>query len=217
MNFPATYKDNAGTEQIHFETDGASMEVTIRGNRFTGENFDELLSIDAPGRMGQGMTSDRFGYITNCIFDIAIPIRIQQQAMEKLATLSFRLYLQQQQLTRYDQLAFSIDGHTRIDFPESKGDFIMENILPAVKKALPENIHLLCCFYCAFSNYNPYGNGDFGAMRCYKLMKEEVLSIANKSDLMNLGTLHANRIRLTQETWHCSEFQPPAPDQWRYI
>lgn len=217
MVFPTIYTDNTGSITTHFETDGECMQLMLRNTAFTGANFDELSLVNETDHIGDGITLDHLGCITNCIFDISIPVRIGTQQVEKMASLSFRLHLESGKITWYDQLSFRIDEHTTLHYPDKKGEFIMESILPYLKKELPDNVTLLCCFDCAFAHYWPAGNSAFGGMRCYKNLQPQVLQIADKGDLMDLDLFHGDLVLATQETWHCNEFQFPAPDQWRYI
>ncbi|HEY9260592.1 DUF6304 family protein [Chitinophaga sp.] len=217
MVFPTIYTDNAGIVITHFETDGKIMQFTLRGITFTGHDFDLLSLVNETDYVGPGITLDQWGCLTNCTLEISIPIRIRQFQEEKMATLSFRLLLENGKINAYDQLSLQIDEYNRLDYPDKNPDFLMEGILPFLKRDLPENVMLLCCFDCAFAHYSPGGNSAFGGMSCYKNVKTQVLQITNKSDFMALQDLYREKINLTQETWYCKEFQPATPDVWRYL
>ncbi|MGO4290328.1 DUF6304 family protein [Chitinophaga sp. RAB17] len=120
MVFPTTYTDNAGSITTHFETDGECMQLMLRNTAFTGANFDELSLVNETDHIGEGITLDDLGCITNCTFDISIPVRIGTQQVEKMAALFFRLHLESGKVTWYDQLSFRIDEHTTLCYPDKR-------------------------------------------------------------------------------------------------
>ncbi|TWF41610.1 hypothetical protein FHW36_103414 [Chitinophaga polysaccharea] len=216
MTFPVIYTDSTGTVHTQFTSDGAMLRVPIRDITFTGSNFDSLEKDD-PAPLPPGITLDPFQYVTNCTFQITIPIKMRIAQATATAALTIRLLLRSGIQARYDQCSLTIDGLNTYTLPDGGGEFTMEGILSQLQKLLPQNAAFQCCYYCAFSHYHPLGNDTFGGMNCYRYLKKEILGVSNKHELMELAHLHRQQIPNTQETWHCSEFTEATPDVWRYI
>lgn len=216
MTFPVIYTDNTGTVHTQFTSDGEMLRTTIRDTIFTGSNFDGLEKDD-PAQLPAGVTLDHFQCVTNCTFDITIPVKMRIAQTPVPATLAIRLLLRSGIQARYDRCSLIINGLNTYTLPDDNREFIMEGILSQFQKLLPEDTAFQCCYYCAFSHYHPIGNDTFGGMNCYRHLKKEVLGINSKHELMNLAHQHAHHIPNTQETWYCGEFTEATPDTWRYI
>lgn len=71
-----------------------------------------------------------------------------------------------------DNMYFSADKLTT--------DF--ESALLQIHRKCKDDYLMKCCFTCQYSDYSPYGNGDFGTMLCYKRHKDIYLTVNNKDD-----------------------------------
>jgi hypothetical protein len=82
----------------------------------------------------------------------------------------------------------------------------MEDLLIGLQHSLPKNIELSTCLFCAYSNYNVFGNDNFGALNCFKHCKEKCTSLTNKEDVIHLfDTEYQDSIKV-EETFYCNEF-----------
>ncbi|NLU90945.1 DUF6304 family protein [Chitinophaga sp. Ak27] len=216
MTFPAIYTDSTGTVHTQFTSDGEMLRVPIRDINFTGRNFDGLEKDD-PAQLPPGITLDPFQCVTNCTFQITIPIKMRIAQATATAALTVKLLLRSGIQARYDQCSLTINALNTYTLRDGGGEFTMEGILSQLQKLLPEDTAFQYCYYCAFSHYHPLGNDTFGGMNCYRHLKKEILRVNNKHDLMDLAEQHRHKISNTQETWHCNEFTEATPNVWRYI
>ena len=79
-----------------------------------------------------------------------------------------------------------------------------ESIFYRFEKQLPQNTYIKCCYNCLYSDYSPFGNEIFGAMLCFKNIKDQYLKVKNKGEFMEIQTMYDEAV---QETYLCSEFK----------
>ncbi len=72
-----------------------------------------------------------------------------------------------------------------------------------IQRQLPADAYMKCCFNCAFSGYNPYGNGLWG-MYCHRNYKEAYVQANSKFEWISLNAVAAEYV---QEIHLCPEFQ----------
>ena len=103
-------------------------------------------------------------------------------------------------------LSLTLNG---ITYQASAIDSVFEDVMISLQKSLPSNVHLRCCFGCAFSDYSVYGNQFFGSMMCFRNLKPEYLRVQNKSQY--LGVMDDERVVTVRETHYCPEFEVRVP------
>ena len=72
-------------------------------------------------------------------------------------------------------------------------------------KILPNFLKIRSCFTCAFSDYGIYGNSFFGAMICFKNVKEEYSKINEKEGLFK--ELLEKGEGFFDETYFCDDYK----------
>ena len=79
-----------------------------------------------------------------------------------------------------------------------------EDELLEIQNQLPEDVFLKSCINCQFSDYSPYGHTAFGAMMCFRNIKEEYNKVHSKEDFWKVYDRYD---RIVQETFVCDEFE----------
>ena len=77
----------------------------------------------------------------------------------------------------------------------------------------------ISCLSCRYSHYHPVGNGIFGYLYCFITLKEEVLKVTDKAELMKLWKhkhIENQTILNVQETFFCDKFEPIQRGDWCY-
>lgn len=81
--------------------------------------------------------------------------------------------------------------------------------LDKLKSQIDNIHHFKNCYGCLYSDYNPFGNGFFGDLMCFKGHKDIYLELSSKMqlfDLIDMGYF------LVQETYCCDEFEIRLPN-----
>lgn len=80
-----------------------------------------------------------------------------------------------------------------------------ESVLLDISKQIQEYYYIKSCFSCQYSDYSPYGSGDYGTMLCYRRHKEEYLKVNNKNDFFEY--LEMKDFDTRQEDYLCEEYE----------
>lgn len=89
------------------------------------------------------------------------------------------------------------------------GDF--ECGLLEIQEQLPSPMYLKACINCQFSDYSIYGKGLFGAMLCFRNIKEEYVGLPMDGRKFLYHELEERAERSVQETFVCEDFQRRIP------
>ncbi|WP_103070098.1 DUF6304 family protein [Aquimarina sediminis] len=219
----ATYQDKRGTETIDIESDGSDMYFTLRDIEFEGHDFEMLSGEIDETKFDYEKYEDGSGDLTNFKITVNIPIQLFNAQTNKTFTENLTAYIEVGETTTIDGLESEIDC---LILTTSFGEFIvkkklewMEDALIALQNQLPENIYLKTCLSCKYSNYSPFGNGMFGGIYCFNKIKEQLVELNGKHDLLDIWTKEAmdkGDIFSVQETFDCSEHKLPTEDDWYY-
>ncbi len=85
---------------------------------------------------------------------------------------------------------------------------LFEYELLEIQAALPDDVFLIACINCAFSDYSVYGQGLFGTMLCFRNNKAAYLAVRDKDEYMAIMDDYAE---IVQETYLCPEFERRTP------
>ncbi|WP_378173985.1 DUF6304 family protein [Aquimarina sp. SS2-1] len=222
--YPATYQDKRGTEEIIIKSDGSDMYFTLRGIDFEGTDFEMLTAEEIDdSKFDYEMFADGSGDITNFKLTITIPTQFYNSLSNQTFTESLVAHIEVGETTAIDGLDSEISC---LKLTTSFGEFTvekklewMEDALIALQDQLPPNIYLKTCLSCKYSNYSPYGNGMFGNIYCFKKIKEALKKVQQKHDLLHLWTaelVQEGKIFSVQETFDCPEHRLPTEGDWYY-
>lgn len=211
--FPVTFTDANGTDNVQCYSDGYSLQLALRGIQLTGTSFN-LLSFSEEDRQKalSVFVMDKFDMIEG-LFCVQLPLYIREnnQMISGVLSLTFDYQNEKNDLT----FAFKYRHQTY----SSSGVFsFVEDVLIALQKLLPEGCHLHCCMSCRFSSYHPVGNNDFGALACFRLMKNDIIIVDDKHSLMDLWdkSIKENQHITVQETFVCAEYNQNTDSVWMY-
>ncbi|MFD2562863.1 DUF6304 family protein [Aquimarina rubra] len=222
--YPATYQDKRGTEEIIIKSDGSDMYFTLRGIDFEGTDFEMLTAEEIDdSKFDYEMFADGSGDVTNFKLTITIPTQFYNSLSNQIFTENLVAHIEVGETTTIDGLDSEL---TSLLLTTSFGEFKvekklewMEDALIALQDQLPPNIYLKTCLSCKYSNYHPVGNGMFGGLCCFKNYKAELRQMNDKHDLMNLWTEESVKnesLFFVQETFDCPEHRLPTEDDWYY-
>lgn len=204
--FPATYSDQHGIEAISFRNDGATLETTIRGISFVGSDFDSLEP--APGRHREALGSFTLNMdrLCCCRLTLAIPVPVVLSNSIEPGVLDADLDLGAPTTNggiehEYLKLTLSF-AESRFSSSGKSGDF--EHALREIQRQLPAGTYLKTCINCLYSDYSPYGSGLFGAMLCFRNMKDAYLKVTSKAEFLAIVGLEERQV---QETYLCEQFK----------
>lgn len=220
----AKYEDKRGVETTYIKSDGSDMFLTLRGIDFEGSDFDQLTAekVDKK-KFDFELFTDGSGDLTNFKITVTIPVLFYNSQSEETFTENLIAHIEVGETTTIKELDSEINS---LNLTSSFGVFKvkkklewMEDALVALQNKLPEHIYLKTCLSCKYSNYSPYGNGMFGSIYCFKNIKEQLVTLHDKSDLLDIWTAEAvnkGAMFSVQETFECNEHQLLSEDDWVY-
>lgn len=208
--YPAIYRDARGEEHTVIENDGRLLRMTVRGVPFVGNLFDDFEPEAGGPSKGLQDFSFLYGFLVDCTIECDMPIPVVAETEVFQAglhvDLSKRSPMQGAQFGS-EELNLRLDiGST--SFASKPGRDTFECALQDIQSALPPDIYLQCCFTCAFSDYDPAGNGVFGCLACFRDNKAGYLKIRGKNDLIHMWK---SMTEYVQETSLCPEYRRRVP------
>jgi hypothetical protein len=100
--------------------------------------------------------------------------------------------------------ALPLDGH---EFRNADGQGDIECALCDVQRKLPRAARMKACISCAWSDYNPAGNGFMAGLACFRDTKDRYLQVDGKHGPTGIFALWQDLTEFVQETWLCPEFE----------
>ncbi|HKY48939.1 MAG TPA: DUF6304 family protein [Acidimicrobiia bacterium] len=210
LDVPGWYTDDDGTEDIVWRVvpsarrtppgqSGYELHTTIRGVHFWGYDIDGLSTDD------ETVYLDGSGLAT-CVIAGELPCHIEEGGRRHAATVTFVLDFKAAAAARgapsAEYLRLSIrHGDRTYDVT----DEWFEDGLQRLEKKLPDDVFLVCCVTCLFSDYSPGGHGTLG-MDCHRGAKEQYLAVRSKHDYWAVP-----RTEEVMETHLCPEYQRRIP------
>lgn len=76
-----------------------------------------------------------------------------------------------------------------------------------VQRKLPRAARMKACISCAWSDYNPAGNGFMAGLACFRDTKDRYRQVDGKHGATGIFALWQDLTELVQETWLCPEFE----------
>jgi hypothetical protein len=208
--YAARYEDRSGLELTSITNDGKRLSLRLRGVEFQGQDFDGLEPegpLD-PARLASFTLNH--GELCACVIEAEIPIPIATPGGEVEGMLRVHLELggpapnggiDREVL----ELALRI-GERCLASSGTSGLF--EDELLDIQKQLPPDVYMRACINCAFSDYNPAGQGLFGCLACFRDNKRAYLAVRDKQELFRIWDTMTEWV---QETYLCPEFARRAP------
>jgi len=209
--YPTKYIDDIGEEITLIWNDGGVLTMEIRGVKFFGYDFDgfEPIKGTSPKNL-EKFTLYENRDLCNCMIECDIPILVRKFTENIISTLSFTLDLGKPRPPRgidKEDLLLKLK-YNNIEIISSGKTGWFEDELIDIKRKLPPNTYLLCCFTCAYSDYHPVGHGLFGNMMCFREIKDEYLAVKTKLDFLHIAAKMTENV---QETYFCNEFMKRKP------
>ncbi|MCB0155402.1 MAG: hypothetical protein KDF65_11455 [Anaerolineae bacterium] len=202
------YKDRLGKIIGSMTNDGEEVRVFLGKWEFVGTEFNDLEPKNKEA------LPDRFNLhhnaLCDCTFDFKMPILINNKqklmqselsVMVKLGKPDSRGGLDNEEY----RISLTYDG-TQVYSSGKSGWF--EDELLEIQKQMSKKVFIKSCINCQFSDYSPYGHGAFGAMMCFRNLKQEYNKVQTKTDFWKI---HDRYDRFVQETFICDEFQRRVP------
>ena len=208
--YPTIYRDGHGEEHTVIENDGQTLRMVVRGVEFISApfgSFDSLTPTAQEETSLAGFTLDSYRALVaaTLIFEVPMPFVVDGKKVP--STLTVQIDLEgagpREEAARNwadPRITLSVDDN---QYASAGGWGCFEMELLRIQQQLPSDAYMECCFNCAFSGYNPAGNGLWG-MFCHRDHKEEYVQANNKPDWFRLNRDAAEYV---QEIYLCPEFQ----------
>jgi len=207
--YPAIYRDAHGEEHTVIENDGQTLRMIVRGIEFVSKAFGSFEFLTAQNRdeaISAGFALDRYDDLLAATIIYEMPLMVIVRHEEILGTLTVQVDLEGAGTNAAERpWADPILSLAYNDLQYATGSYsgCFEGAFLSIQKRLPADTFIKCCFNCAFSGYNPSGNGLWG-MFCHRNHKEEYLQANNKPLWFRLNRESAETV---QETYLCPEFE----------
>lgn len=209
-SYPAAYRDARGEEQIVIENDGQTLRMVVRGVEFISTpfgSFDGFTPMAQEEVLQAGFALNRHHNLIAATLIFEVPMSIVAGMETVPSTLTVQIDLESvgareeaDQSWADPRITLSV-GDSRYTSSGGWGCFEME--LLQIQRQLPPDAYIKCCFNCAFSGYNPYGNGLWG-MYCHRNYKKDYVQANSKFEWIKLNEAAAEYV---QELYLCPEFQ----------
>ncbi len=208
INFNFVYEDHLGKISGEMTNNGEKVRVMLGEWEFIGAEFDNLEPRN------QESLGDRFrlhhGALCDCKFSFKIPTLISDEYKLVSSELSIIVKLgKPNNRGGLDEERYEMSlvyGSKQIHSSGKSGWF--EDELLEIQRQLPNNVFVKACINCQFSDYSPCGHGAFGAMMCFRNLKQAYNQVRTKKDFWKI---HDRYDRLVQETFVCDEFERRTP------
>jgi len=213
--WPGRYTDRHGTEAVVFESDGRELiRTTIRGVRFEGDSMDDLGALGGEPPEAPFIFFD--GGLCSCLleWEVPMPVTVEGQGV-RTAVLDCALRLGDPAGPGRGLDAETLTTTLRLDGREyrnreGQGDF--ESALHDIQRQLPAGVRLQACVACAWSDYNPAGNGLMAGLACFRDAKDRYRQVDGKHGPTGIFAVWQELTEFVQETWLCGEFDHRAGD-----
>jgi Family of unknown function (DUF6304) len=202
MKIAATYIDQTGTVETEILNDGELLVLDIDGTTFISQTFDDF-EIESKSEIPSRFSLNSHNELTACQLICTMPLTLLYSGGELNSILRIELNLETPITFSYQTNAIFSMTVENIEIKTNKVQ-LFEGGLDLIKRGLPVEYKLKCCFGCAFADYSVYGQGFFGTMLCFKNIKEEYLKVQNKDEYIDIME---NNDRIVQETFLCNEFK----------
>ncbi len=214
--FKAIYTDKFGTEKSEFYSNGSELKIELRGIEFRGNCFEVLEGKMEKEKFEYVEFKDEkeIGDLTNCKFNLEIPITITKGEREITKLLETEV-----QLAKSEDSGILMKIESEINpISTSKRFGYFEDALIDIQNQMPNDEKIKTCLSCKFSHYSPYGNGMFGYLFCFKKIKEKTNQIQDKDSLFDVWELAGKEENLfnVQETFVCEEHEFITDEDWNY-
>lgn len=204
------YRDRFGEEATSIKNDGTTLRMVVRGIEFTGRMFDDWESSTTASDPQLANFQLNRGEICSYTLDCELPIQLVMASQITQATLRIHLELGEPRANGgVDCEELKLELVTAAQrFESSAHQGLFEEALKDIQAKLPADAYMKCCFTCAFSDYNPAGQGLFGGLLCFRYHKQEYLSFTDKHAYFRLIEKTHEAV---QETYLCPEFEKRVP------
>lgn len=214
--YKVTYEDKFGTENSAFHSNGSELKIELRGIEFNGNCFEELEGKIDKDKFEYVEFKDEkeIGDLTNCKFNLEIPIHIVQDEVEITKPLQTEV-----QLGESENYGITLKLETEKNTISTSRRFgYFEDAIIDIQSQLPQNEEIKCCLSCKFSHYNPAGNVMFGHLFCFRKIKEEANQIKSKDSLFDVWEIanKEDKVFTVQETFDCKEHEFITNKDWNY-
>lgn len=215
--YKVIFHDKFGTEKTEIHSDGSNLKTTLRGIDFEGDCFETLEGkldkekfeyLEFEGYEG-------VGDLTNCKFIVDIIIKIEKKGIEISEILNAEITTGKD-IGGSGLILILKTGHS--EYKTSKKFGFFEDALVDIQDQLPEDTKMKTCLSCKYAHYNPYGNGMFGGLYCFREMKEMVDEVNSKGTLFQMFEIAGkeNKVFNVQETFDCEEHSFITDNDWNY-
>jgi hypothetical protein len=207
-DWEARFEDAQGAERTTITSDGRSLRMRLRGVELAGHSLDDFEPV--PGTPPEAEASlplhPTHRELCSCRLEVAIPVPLVQGEEEVSGTLTAHLELgdpDQRNAIDREQLRLVVLEVGDVSWASKGQSGWFEEELLDLERALPDGTRLKSCFTCAFSDYSPYGHGLFGALACFRDVREDYVCVETKFDLLKLWDKSTESV---QETHLCPAY-----------
>lgn len=220
----AHYSDETHDLDVLIENDfpnnmiQSSLTMVIDGIAFCGMSFDDW---EVASKDDIKIASEKFAIkqwsskADDCIYyelrnyrlEVEIPIQIIDIALSKGIQGSIHFDFMQEK----DYCSFF---HLKIENEIFECDYAnadFETALLQICKKIKEKYLLKCCFGCLYSDYSPYGNGNFASMLCFLGVADRYIHVSGKhqntDETIPIWDVYEHGEQ-KQETFLCDGFMP---------
>ncbi len=210
--YPTSYQDDLGRVSTIIYNDGTQLRMNLRGVDFLGtmlDDFEPCLPQDAPDLQTFTFFDKKYLCGFTLEWDMPLSVVLNNERLHGTLHVHFELGHPLQN-GRFDRGGRQLTLHTADSTFRSKGDGIGDfgDELADIYRQLPENMYPEICFFCAFSDYFPGVQGEFGTLCCFRKAKKGYLMIDPRQRTHQLlAFLGKNLHEQIQETYHCTEFE----------
>ena len=212
----ATYEDKFGIEKSEFQSNGSELKIELRGIEFRGNCFEALEGKIDKEKFEYVEVKEKkdIGDLTNCKFDLEIPINIVKGETE-----TSKLLQTEVQLGKSENYGITLKIDSEINsISTSKRFGYFEDAIIDIQRQMPNDEKIKSCLSCKFSHYSPYGNGMYGYLFCFKKIKEKTNQIQDKDSLFDVWEIadKEDKVFSIQETFVCEEHGFITDNDWNY-
>lgn len=207
--YPAVVTDRWGRVETTLVNDGETFILSLRGNHFEGTSLDCLALVGTPAETGEPPELVH-GDLCSCTIEWRMPIDVFLPGIGHASLpLHVRLVLGEPRPNRtLEAVGLTLGLRLPVGEAATTVPADMEDALLELQRRLPEDVRLLACITCAFSDYSPAGTALIGSLACFRDHKDAYRAVSSKQALFDLWD---KRSGFVQETFHCSEFEPRQP------
>jgi hypothetical protein len=195
--------DNIGEIETEILFDGDDLKIKLNGLEFTSRFIDDFVLSNKQQTENSRFQFNVHGELTNYRLIIQLPIRlsIDSKISEQILECELKINKTKDNYNQTIGKCFLKIQDKIID----SGEFdLFETGLDKLINQLPNNIKLICCYSCLYSDYSVYGQGFWGTMICFKNIKSDYLKVKDKDEYMEIMDNHDD---IVAETHYCNDFK----------